>query len=74
MPDVTPPSQETYRGTLEGRAVDGCPATVIVTRQGLGQAGRVWLTFLGALKTIMSMTDDEAGRLADLLHAARGPQ
>lgn len=74
MPDVTPPSQETYRGTLEGRSADGCSATLIVTRQGLGRAGRVWLTFQGALRTTMSMTDDEAGRLADLLHAARGPR
>lgn len=69
-----PPSKETYRATLEGRSADGCPATVIVTRQGLGRAGRVWLTFLGALKTTMSLSDDQAARLAELLHAARVPR
>lgn len=71
---MAPPSEETYRGTLQGRSADGRPATVIVTRQGLGRAGRIWLTFLGALKTMMSMSNDEAGRLAELLHAARGPR
>lgn len=74
MPDVAPPSDETYRGTLKGRTPEGERATVIVTRQGLGRAGRVWLTFLGALKTTMSMSDDEAGRLVELLRAARGPR
>ena len=72
MPDVTPPSQETYRGTLEGRTPDGDRATLIVTRQGLGQAGRVWLTFLGALKATQVMTDEQADQLAEMIHAARG--
>ena len=69
-----PPSKETYRATLGGRSADGCPATVIVTRQGLGRAGRVWLTFLGAIKTTMSLSDDQATQLAELLHAARRPR
>jgi hypothetical protein len=68
-----PPSKETYRATLEGRSADGCPATLIVTRQGLGRAGRIWLTFLGALKTTVSLSDDQAAQLAGLLHAARRP-
>jgi biotin-(acetyl-CoA carboxylase) ligase len=45
---------------------------VIVTRKGLGRSGRVWLTFLGALKTTVVMSDEQAGNLAELLHAARG--
>lgn len=65
------PSEETYRGTLDGRTANGSRATIIVTRQGLGRAGRVWLTFLGAIKTTQVMTDDETDRLVELLQAAR---
>lgn len=72
--NMAPPSEETYRGTLEGHTPDGSRATMIVTRQGLGRTGRVWLTFLGALKTTQVMTDDETNRLVALLRAARGPQ
>lgn len=69
---MPPPRDETYRGTLEGRTADGSRATIIVTRQGLGRAGRVWLTFLGAIKTTQVMTDEENDRLVELLQAARG--
>jgi hypothetical protein len=44
---------ETFRGTMCGRTPDGQLATVIVTRQGLGRNGRVWLTFNGAIKTTL---------------------
>lgn len=71
---MAPPSDETYRGTLAGRTPDGSPATIIVTRQGRGRAGRVWLTFLGAIKTTQVMTDEETDRLVELLQAARGPR
>jgi hypothetical protein len=69
---MAPPSEETYRGTLDGRTPDGSRATMIVTRQGLGRAGRVWLTFLGAIKTTQVMTDEETDQLVVLLQAARG--
>lgn len=65
------PSDETFRGTVQGRTPDGDFATVIVTRQGLGQAGRVWVTFLGAIKTTQVLTDEQADQLAELIHAAR---
>ena len=70
--DTGPLPEETYRGTLQGRTPGGEPSTVIVTRKGLGRSGRVWLTFLGALKTTVVMSDEQAGNLAELLHAARG--
>ncbi len=41
---------ETFRGAMRGRTPDGEPTTVIVTRQGLGRDGRVWLTFNGAIR------------------------
>ncbi len=72
--DMAPPSEETYRATLEGRTPDGDPATLIVTRQGLGQAGRVWVTFLGAIKTTHVMTDEQADELVEMIRAARRPQ
>lgn len=63
-------SDETYRGTMQGRTPDGQPATVIVTRQGLGRDGRVWLTFNGAIKTTVVMTNGETGQLSELLDKA----
>jgi hypothetical protein len=56
----------------EGPRPDGAPTTMIVTRQGLGGAERVWLTFHGALKTTVAMTNPEAAHLAELLTKASG--
>ncbi len=61
---------ETFRGALAGRTPEGDQATVIVTRQGLGRDGRVWLTFNGAIKTTVQMTDPEAARLLELIGEA----
>jgi hypothetical protein len=36
---------EVYRAVFPGRTPEGQLNTVIVTRQGSGTAGRVWLTF-----------------------------
>ncbi len=58
---------ETFRAAMRGRTPDGELTTVIVTRQGLGHAGRAWLTFNGAIKTTVVLTDQEAGQLAGLL-------
>ncbi|MGH3906849.1 MAG: hypothetical protein ACRDTE_22105 [Pseudonocardiaceae bacterium] len=70
--DPRPASDETYRGTMQGRDPDGHPATVIITRKGLGRAGRVRLTLNGSLRTTMVMTDEEAGRLIEVIDEARG--
>jgi hypothetical protein len=61
---------ETFRGTMCGRTPNGQPATVIVTRQGLGRDGRMWLTFNGAIKTIVVMTNLEMVQLCELLNKA----
>ncbi len=63
-------SKETYRGVLEGRTVTHEAATVIITRQGLGIDARVWLTFDGAIKTTVVMTDQETADLRELLGQA----
>lgn len=63
-------SVETFRGTMRGRTPDGDPTTVIVTRRGLGRDGRAWLTFDGAIKTTVVMTDEETEQLVELLAAA----
>ncbi|MGH3995744.1 MAG: hypothetical protein ACRDSN_25150 [Pseudonocardiaceae bacterium] len=65
---------ETFRATLRGRTPEGEPTTLIVTRQGLGRAGRTWLTFHGAIKTTAVLTDQEAGQLAGLLGDSAHPQ
>ncbi|HSL06992.1 MAG TPA: hypothetical protein VK887_03345 [Pseudonocardiaceae bacterium] len=41
---------------------------MIVTRQGLDRAGRVWLTFNGAIKTTIVMTNPETAQLWELLN------
>jgi len=58
--------------TLQGHTTDGEPATIIVTRQGLDHAGRVWLTFDGAIKTTLVLTDQEATGLVGLVSDATG--
>lgn len=63
---------ETFRATMKAHTRDGVPPTMIVTRQGLGDAGRVWLTFNGAIKTTVVMTGPETAHLAELLNKARG--
>lgn len=63
--------EETFRGTVQTRGVDGDSHTVIVLRRGHGRDARVWLTLNGAWKTTLRMTDTEAARLAELLTEAR---
>jgi hypothetical protein len=61
---------ETFRATMRSCTPNGEPHTVIVTRQGLGNAGRVWLTFNGAIKTTVVMTNPETVQLCELLTKA----
>lgn len=58
---------ETFRATMQGRTPEGEPTTLIVTRQDLDHPGRVWLTFHGAIKTTVMLTDQETGQLTGLL-------
>ncbi len=51
---------ETFRGMLATSTPDGERATVIVTRQGQGSDGRVWVTFSGAWVTTAVITDADA--------------
>lgn len=62
---------ETFRAALPTSTPDGERATVIVTRQGQGSEGRVWITFSGAWVTTAVMTDADAERLIRLLGDAR---
>jgi hypothetical protein len=63
--------QETFRATLPTSTPDGDRATVIVTRQGQGSDGRIWVTFSGAWVTTAVMTDTDAERLIRLISDAR---
>lgn len=62
---------ETFRATLQARTPEGDATTLIVLRRGLGHAARVWLTFDGAIKTTVVMTDPETVYLAGLLGKAQ---
>lgn len=61
---------EVFRATLRTRTPEGVFATLIVTRQGLGRAGRVWVTFDGAIKTTAVMNDPDTEQLIELLGKA----
>jgi hypothetical protein len=63
--------QETFRATLPTSTPDGERATVIVTRQGQGSDGRVWVTFSGARLTTAVMTDKDAEHLVRLVSDAK---
>jgi biotin-(acetyl-CoA carboxylase) ligase len=62
---------ETFRAALPTSTPDGERATVIITRQGQGSEGRVWITFSGAWVTTAVMTDEDAERLVRLVSDAR---
>ena len=64
--------EETFRATLEARTPERDATTLIVLRRGLGHAARVWLTFDGAIKTTVVLTDPETVRLVGLLGDAQG--
>jgi biotin-(acetyl-CoA carboxylase) ligase len=57
---------EMFRATLPTFTPDGEQATIIITRQGQGSAGRVWITFSGAWVTTAVMSDEQAERLERL--------
>ena len=63
-------TEETFRGRIRGRTPEDESTTLIVTRQGVGRAGRTWLTFNGAIRTTVVLTDQEAGQLTGLLDDA----
>ena len=64
-------ADETFRATLRTSTPDGERATVIVTRQGQGFDGRVWVTFSGAWVTTAVMTDADAECLIRFVSDAR---
>lgn len=63
--------EETFRGTVQVRSLNGEPHTVIVLRRGLGSDARIWLTLNGAWKTTVSMADPEVSQLCELLTKAQ---
>jgi hypothetical protein len=68
---MSPECDETFRGTMRGRTPEGDYSTVIVLRRGLGLSARVWLTFNGAIKTTVVMTEPETEELVGLLGDAQ---
>jgi len=62
---------ETFRAKLVARTADGADNTLIVTRQGRGVAGRVWLTLLLSMRTTIELTDAQADELIALLLRAK---
>jgi hypothetical protein len=54
-----------------GRNPDWQIVTIIVTKQGLGAATRVWLTFDGGWRSTFVMDTQQIDELTRLLKAAR---
>lgn len=67
-----PGPDETFRATMRGRTPEGEFTTLIVMRRGRGRAGRTWLTFDGAIRTTVVLTDPETAELAGLLTDSSG--
>lgn len=63
--------EESYRGTMAARTVDGERHTLIITRRSTSNLARVWLTLHGAWKTTVQLTDPEAAQLVELLTQAQ---
>lgn len=59
--------KENFRGTLAACTPENERATLIVMRR----KQNVWITFNGAMKTTVAMTNPETAQLIDLLHAAQ---
>ena len=59
---------ESFRVALTFRAPDGSAATLLVLRR----RSMVWLTFSGAEKTTVTMSDVESDDLIDAIRMARG--
>jgi hypothetical protein len=62
---------ETFRATVLAITPDGHRATVIITRQGWGSEGRVWVTFSGGWVTTAVLTNEEADHFMQLVSDAR---
>lgn len=62
--------EETFRGTVQARDLNGKSHTLIVLRRDLGERPRVWLTWNGARKTMVCLTDPEVRALRELLTKA----
>ncbi len=63
--------RERYRSTIQLRNPEGEPATLIVLRRGRGRDGRVWITFDGAIKTTLTMHDQESDEVINMIKAAQ---
>ncbi|MGH3932431.1 MAG: hypothetical protein ACRDTF_20925 [Pseudonocardiaceae bacterium] len=63
--------QERFRATIQLRTPAGEPTTIIILGRGRGRDGRVWLTFDGALKTTVTMDDQEVDKVIDMIKAAQ---
>jgi hypothetical protein len=63
--------EETFRGIVRARDLNGESRTLIVLRRELGERARVWLAWNGAWKTTVYLTDPEVRALRELLTKAQ---
>ncbi|MGH3598959.1 MAG: hypothetical protein ACRDRO_22445 [Pseudonocardiaceae bacterium] len=63
---------ETYRTTMQVQALEDGPATLIITRQGLGRDARMWLTLHGSIRATAVLDDQQVSRLTSKLRSESG--
>ncbi|MBV9444701.1 MAG: hypothetical protein JO345_02210 [Streptosporangiaceae bacterium] len=63
--------EETFRGTVRARDLNGESHALIVPRRELGERALVWLTWNGARKTMVRLTGPEVVALCELLTKAQ---
>jgi hypothetical protein len=65
---------ETYRATMRVQTPEDGPSTLIITRQGLGRAARIWLTLEGSIRSTVVLDDQQVSQLTRKLHTESGAQ
>ena len=63
---------ETYRTTMCVQTPEDGPATLIITRQGLGRDARVWLTMNGSIRATAVLDNQQVSQLTSKLRTEAG--
>ncbi|MGH3769305.1 MAG: hypothetical protein ACRDS0_02140 [Pseudonocardiaceae bacterium] len=64
--------EETYRATMRVQTPEDGPATLIITRQGVGRAARMWLTLDGSIRATAVLDAQDVDQLASKLQMESG--
>lgn len=63
---------ETYRTTMRVQTPEDGPATLIITRQGVGRDARMWLTLHGSIRATAVLDEHQVCQLTSKLRTPPG--